>query len=238
MSIVVHNFYFQKRGVQIKKNPNYILQIQNPSYTWGAFPSTLNFVFMFDQIDLVVLALFIAFWFWGIDDRENTKIRDMFDSPDDHGADVVLVGESVTESIRKPRLQPPPWVFGVVWPILYITSAVSGFLFWQQDTGFWYFFGMSCYAAARIINRYWTRCFVAGWFALAAWMIVAMQVLGGLYLAAGFVLVSDAVAWVGLALYIPLLVWQTFALYLNVKVIRNKRRFVSMDDFMQPNVAF
>ena len=182
---------------------------------------------MFDQIDLVVLALFIAFWFWGIDDTENKRIRDLFEPPDEPESDVVVIVETPSRS----SLQPPSWVFGVVWPVLYVTSAVSGFLFWQRDTGFWYFFGMACYAGARIINRYWTRTFIAGWFVLSAWMIVGMQVLGGLYLASAFVLVSDPVSWVGAALYIPLLAWQTFALYLNVTVIRKKRRVVDINDF-------
>lgn len=34
---------------------------------------------------------------------------------------------------KKPKWQPPPWVFSVVWPILYILLGIQGMILWKTS---------------------------------------------------------------------------------------------------------
>lgn len=46
-----------------------------------------------------------------------------------------FTGESITTwyaSLQKPSYNPPSWIFGVVWTILYILMGISAFLVWKQ----------------------------------------------------------------------------------------------------------
>ena len=180
---------------------------------------------MFDRIDVLALAGFLAVSFWGIDDESNGRLRRMFTEPEEPQIQIVM-----GQAARKAQLQPPAWVFGLVWPVLYALCGVSGFIFWKNEPGFWYLFGLGGYSAAKVLNRYWTTCFVSGHTTLSAWMIVLMEVFGGLYLTASCVLASGALAWVGAALYVPILVWQGFALYLNLQIVKRKYAVVSVED--------
>ena len=178
---------------------------------------------MLDHVDVLALGASVAFSFWGIDDPRNQRIRDVYDPSDDGRGAVIIGGRSLSSVSR------PPWyVFAVVWPALYAMIAASLFLFWQGPIDVWYLIGLGAFAVARIVNRYWTVVYVSGRVKIAAWMIVAMQVFGGLYLATVFLVLENPSKWVSAGLYMPLLAWQCYALYLNVAECR--RVMNEMDD--------
>src|SRR5215204_3411557 len=74
-------------------------------------------------------------------------------------------------SRAKPSWQPPGWVFGPVWSVLYALLAVSAFLAWRDAHGPRRRPLLALYAANGALNLAWTYIF----FLLAT--IVAMSVL-------------------------------------------------------------
>lgn len=174
---------------------------------------------MATHLDVLGFAASVAFSFWGIDDPRNANIRDTYDQPN-LGMGEVVIGSR--QSGRGPR---PPWyVFAIVWPLLYAMTAASLFLFWRGQIDSWYLIGLGAFSVARVLNRYWTLVYTSVSKGIAAWMIVGMQVAGGLYLASVFLVLDNPTKWVSAALYMPLLAWQTFALYLNVSEYRRSGR--------------
>ena len=41
-------------------------------------------------------------------------------------------------SLKKPLLTPPSYVFGIVWPILYILISISAYIVWKNEKCFPY----------------------------------------------------------------------------------------------------
>ena len=183
---------------------------------------------MLDHVDVLALGASIAFGFWGIDDPRNQRIRDVYD-PDDYQGGVVIGGASTS---RLSVSRPPWYVFAVVWPLLYAMISASLFFFWRGEIDAWYLIGLGAFALARIVNRYWTVVYVSGRIKAAAWMVIAMQVFGGIYLACVFLVLENPTKWIAACLYMPLLVWQCYALYLNLNEYRLATRTMMRVDEM------
>lgn len=118
------------------------------------------------------------------------------------------------ESMAQPPLSPPGWVFGVVWPILYVLMGVASWLVFTQDgaqrapkTR-----ALVAYGVQLALNFLWSIVFFG---ADAMWAAVALIVV----LDAAVVLtmvffsrVSKPATW----LLAPYLLWILFATYLAV----------------------
>ena len=39
--------------------------------------------------------------------------------------------------LAKPAFNPPGWIFGPVWTVLYVLIAIAGWRVWQRDRGGW-----------------------------------------------------------------------------------------------------
>jgi translocator protein len=118
-------------------------------------------------------------------------------------------------SLAKPALNPPSWVFGPVWTLLYILIGISFFLVWRR--GLHDRLGRQALAAfvvQLILNALWSVVFfgmqspgmaliviVALWCTIV-WMIVV------------FSHKSRTAAY----LLIPYLLWVSFAAYLNAAI--------------------
>jgi len=50
------------------------------------------------------------------------------------GSSVALIPEKKIPKVRS-KLNPPPWVFAVVWPILYLLLGYSSYLIWKKNGG-------------------------------------------------------------------------------------------------------
>jgi translocator protein len=119
--------------------------------------------------------------------------------------------------LAKPSFNPPPWAFSVVWPILFLTMAVAGWLVWRRAGGL---------APAR-------RAFVL--FAVQLALNLLWSVLFfGLH-APGAALVEVILLWLAIAttlvafwrierlaglLFLPYLAWVSFAVVLNAAIWR------------------
>jgi translocator protein len=118
------------------------------------------------------------------------------------------------KTIRKPSFNPPNWLFGPVWTVLYIMMAVSAWLVWQ--TGGNISFALGLFTLQLALNFAWSFIFFRaqniGWALvdiLALWLTIAATV-------AVFSGISSLAAW----LLLPYLAWVSFASLLNASIWR------------------
>ncbi len=115
------------------------------------------------------------------------------------------------DTLVRPPLAPPSIVFPIVWGILYVLMAISMILYLRErpdDTkSFW------LYVANLVLNAAWPLFFFAlqnpgiALLVLIAMIFVNLLLLGRL----------KDVKW-AFYLYLPYLLWQLFALYLNFAI--------------------
>lgn len=114
------------------------------------------------------------------------------------------------DTIRKPSWQPPDWVFGPVWTVLYITIAVS-FVGAFRSVGELRWLVWRAFAINIALNAAWTPIF----FGLELPWLAGLEIL--LLLASCVWLVGvagHARRWCGLLL-VPYTAWVSFATVLN-----------------------
>lgn len=143
-------------------------------------------------------------------------------------------------SATKVPWNPPNWVFGPAWSLLYLLIAYAGYLIWRagyagRSPGPAHSAAASAekpgpnsarkqlriYAAQLILNASWTPVFFAGYPLIgeAAWW-VALAIINALvitvvWLTATTFRISKPAAW----MLIPYLLWLTFATTLNAGII-------------------
>ena len=121
------------------------------------------------------------------------------------------------EALEKPALTPPDWVFPVAWSVLYAMIAFSGWLLWRARgrgrdamlaTAFW--------VVQLILNAAWSWIF----FELHLTGL-ALAEIGVLWLAILLVVIFGMrVQRIAAALFIPYLLWVSFAAWLNFGIWR------------------
>ena len=114
----------------------------------------------------------------------------------------------------QPPFSPPPWVFPVVWGILYALMGVGAGLVAAEPASKERSRGLNLMVAQLSINFFWPLLFFnvrAFGFALL-WLILLWILV--LWMTLSFRKTSQPAAW----LQIPYLLWLTFALYLNAGV--------------------
>lgn len=103
-------------------------------------------------------------------------------------------------------MQPPAWVFYVVWPVLYLLVGVAGLLHWRAS-------GTDHALIALIVTT----------LLLQAWWVVFANVCARLLSLATLVVLAAAFVGVAVAMYpdvvaglclVPLVAWLSFAVYL------------------------
>lgn len=113
--------------------------------------------------------------------------------------------------LAKPPLNPPDWLFGVVWPLLYVFIAIAGWLTWMRDANST---AMKLWGAQMLLNWAWTPVWFGAhqpWPAFAILVVMWPCTLG-------FILAvrrhDSVAAW----LFVPYLAWLSFAGYLNLSI--------------------
>jgi benzodiazapine receptor len=117
------------------------------------------------------------------------------------------------ETLVKPGWTPPNWLFPPVWTALYIMIAIAGWRVWQaQGLGR----ATIIWAIALALNAVWSYImFGQHQIALAAVDIVA------LWLAiVAFIVVASSVDTLATVLFVPYLVWVSYAAALNLAILR------------------
>ncbi len=115
------------------------------------------------------------------------------------------------DALRKPTWNPPDWLFGPVWTLLYVMMATAAWLVWQR-VGFSRF--LVPYFVQLALNAAWTPVF----FALHR-LDAALGVIVALWVAILVTLVAfRRVSMNAGLLFVPYFGWVTFAAYLNYTI--------------------
>ena len=122
---------------------------------------------------------------------------------------------AVYQSVYKPLLSPPGWVFPVVWTALYLLMGWASYLVWTADAPQ----GerkeaLTLYAVQLIFNFIWPLLFFRWRLCWPALVWLALLWLLILLTKRRFALIDRGSA----RLLIPYLAWVTFAVYLNLGV--------------------
>lgn len=128
-------------------------------------------------------------------------------------------------TVTKVPWNPPNWVFGPAWSVLYVLIAVAGWLLWRRG---WRSGesnaarpALTAYAVQLVLNALWTPVFFAGypligevawWLALAVILSLIIAVIRLIAVARHW---SNVAAW----LLVPYVLWLVFAASLNVGII-------------------
>lgn len=119
-------------------------------------------------------------------------------------------------ALNKPSWNPPAWVFGPAWTLLYALMAVAAWLVWKRDGWRW---PLRLYVVQLLLNAAWTPIFFGahelGWALveiILLWTFILLTLLS-------FHRVRKTAAW----LFVPYLAWVTFAACLNFTLWRLNR---------------
>ncbi len=114
-------------------------------------------------------------------------------------------------SLAKPSFNPPNWIFGPVWSILYVMIAVAGWRLWQNHRSS---MSMKIWWAALAANFIWTPAFFGIQnIALALAIIITLVILIFAFIAKTWNL-DRVSAW----LFVPYAAWVSFATALNASI--------------------
>lgn len=119
------------------------------------------------------------------------------------------------ETMNKPPLSPPGWLFPVVWTILYTLMGVAFFLVSESDATKEELDNATVlYGLQLMVNFFWSILFfVFEWYFISLLWLILLWVLI-FFTILSFSKISGTAAY----LMIPYLLWVTFAGYLNLGI--------------------
>lgn len=120
---------------------------------------------------------------------------------------------AVYDTLEKPPLSPPDWVFPIVWIILYALMGISAFLVYRSD-------GeparvksaLRVYWLQLVVNFAWSIVFFRFQAFWAAFVVLAILLILVIVMIVKFAKIRPAAALIN----VPYLLWLLFAGYLNV----------------------
>lgn len=115
------------------------------------------------------------------------------------------------DKYERPPLQPPMWVFPVVWTILYALMGYSAYLVSQSDDRVKAKPAMTIYWAQLAVNFLWSIVFFRFEMLWGGFAVIILL----LVLAAVMIALFSRVNKLAAAINIPYLLWIAFASYLN-----------------------
>ena len=111
--------------------------------------------------------------------------------------------------LNKSKLNPPGYVFGIVWPILYILMMVSAFLAHKKI--------FSIFIIQLFFNAAWSWLFFRFQMPLIALLDIYLLIAINMYIL-NLMYKENKLAFF---LFIPYVVWISFASYLNLFIVIN-----------------
>lgn len=115
-------------------------------------------------------------------------------------------------ALQKPTLNPPAWVFGPVWTLLYFLMGVAAFLVWKKG---WQYRSVKkavgFFLGQLIVNISWSIVFFGA--KQAGYAFLDIILLWGVILAT--IVMFYRVSRLAAVLMLPYIVWVSFAAYLN-----------------------
>jgi tryptophan-rich sensory protein len=122
-------------------------------------------------------------------------------------ANINITSDSWYDELIKSSLNPPGFVFGIVWPILYLMMAIVSF---QASEKIWKLFILQL-----ILNAAWSWIFfyfkapIIALLDIVFLIVINLKILGQL----------RSLSTLLFSLYLPYLLWLFFATFLNISII-------------------
>lgn len=116
-------------------------------------------------------------------------------------------------SLDKPAWNPPAWIFGPVWTLLYLMMAVAAWLVWKRDgwrRPIW------LYLIQLALNATWSPVFFGARQLGLAFGVIILLWCSILMTLLAFRPISKPAGW----MFVPYLAWVTFATALNYTLWR------------------
>ena len=121
---------------------------------------------------------------------------------------------NIYDTLNRPPLSPPMWLFPVVWSILFILMGVSSAMVYVKKDETDVSGALKVYALQLIVNFFWSiiffnmraYLFAVVWLALL-WILILIMIIS-------FRKIKPLAGY----LQIPYLVWVSFALYLTIMI--------------------
>ncbi len=110
--------------------------------------------------------------------------------------------------LAKPSFNPPAWLFGPVWTMLYILIAIAGWRVWQGDRSGW---PMTLWWVQLALNFLWTPVFFAA-HQIGLALVVILLMLAAIL---AFIVTAWRLDRVAAWLFVPYAAWVAFASLLN-----------------------
>lgn len=117
-------------------------------------------------------------------------------------------------TLEKPLLNPPSWVFGPVWTLLFLMMGWAFYLVWSSEDNEKKTMAYGAFAIQLVLNLFWSIIFFGlknPALAFAEILILWLAIIFNIFI---FHRISRLSAW----LLVPYLLWVTFASYLNYSI--------------------
>lgn len=117
--------------------------------------------------------------------------------------------------IEKPAFNPPNWVFGPVWTILYVLMGISAFLIWRQGLNKKEIrFALLIFIFQLSLNLFWSFIF----FGLKNPGIALTEIISLWFAILATILAFYQINKIAAYLLIPYILWVSFAAFLNYSI--------------------
>lgn len=123
-------------------------------------------------------------------------------------------------ALAKPRFNPPEWLFGPAWTVLYLLMAVAAFLVWKQGFGSpGVKLALAVFLLQLILNALWSVLFFGLRSPLAGMVDIVVMWVAILWTIVLFFRVSVPAG----VMLLPYIAWVSFAAVLNAAILRLNR---------------
>lgn len=117
-------------------------------------------------------------------------------------------------SLVKPPLSPPGWLFGVIWPMLYLLMGIAAYIIYQSPKRLDRKKAITLYWVQLFVNFLWPIIFFRfEWYWISVAVILLLDVLV-IITTIWFYKIKKVAGY----LMVPYLLWIIFATYLNIAI--------------------
>ena len=118
-------------------------------------------------------------------------------------------------TLHKPSFNPPPWIFGPVWTLLYMLMGISLFLIWVSKKSKAKTSALTYFYIQLFLNSLWSILFFGYKLPLLSFIEVIAMWIMILFSIISFAKINKTAAY----LLYPYLAWVTFASILNLSIV-------------------
>lgn len=120
-------------------------------------------------------------------------------------------------ALERSPLSPPNYVFGIVWPLLYLMIAVAGWMIWQMESNQQMVTAKKAFIFQMILNWIWSPLFFNFHLIKVSFAVILL-----IWAAVGYLIyrlfnIQQQAA----VLLAPYFAWLSFAAYLNYYIVIN-----------------